>query len=101
MKKQNQVRSNGSRRAAVPQSKTTARKGNTSPGRRTAGTVTYVLTLPDGREWARVDFPSKKAALIDQAAAKLGITLPQLFTNAIRAACKRHGILVSLERRAA
>ena len=101
MKKRNQARRNGSARAAVPQYKTTARKGNTSPGRRTAGTVTYVLTLPDGREWARVDFPSKQAALIDQAAAKLGITLPQLFTNAIRAACKRHGIFVALERRAA
>ena len=48
------------------------------------GTVTCVWTGPDGIEWARVDFERELFSLIKHAASKLGITLQQLFDNAIR-----------------
>ena len=75
---QHQVTSKSSRPIAAPQPKTARRS------RLAAGTVTCVWTLPDGTESARVDFERELFALIEGCASKLGITLQQLFDNAIR-----------------
>ena len=66
-----------------------------------AGTVTCVLTKPDGSEWVRVDFPRDLFAHIEDAAVGMGITLGQFFDNAIREAYKRRGIFATLEARPA
>jgi len=47
-------------------------------------TVTCVLILRDGSEFARVDFPSDVFARIEQIASKDGISLGQLFMKALR-----------------
>ena len=46
--------------------------------------VTCIWFAPDGRELARVDFEPELFSLIKRTASKLGITLQQLFDNAIR-----------------
>lgn len=63
---------------------------------RPGGTITCILTLPDGREAARVDFPRGVFARIEHAASTQGISLEQFFFNAIR-----HFIDSRDERRAA
>jgi hypothetical protein len=59
------------------------------------------LILPDGSEFARVDFPRDVFALIERAASEMKVTLGQFFLNALREACKRRGVFTALERRAA
>jgi hypothetical protein len=51
---------------------------------RTGRTVTCKIFLPDGREWASVDFRSDLFALIESCRSKLGITLEKFFDLAIR-----------------
>jgi hypothetical protein len=52
-----------------------------------AGAVTCVWTGPDGREFVRVDFERELFSLIEGAASKLGITLQQLFDDAVHHYC--------------
>jgi len=111
MKKQNQVRRNGSPAAAAPQSKTSqsqARvrpvagrsrpKSKSIPGsdelleaikhdqelRMARGTVTCVWTGPDGREVASVEFHRELFSRIERAASKMHVSLQQFFDDAIR-----------------
>jgi hypothetical protein len=51
---------------------------------RPGGTVTCVCIKSDDSEWARVEFEREEFLRIVRAASKLGITLQQLFDNAIR-----------------
>ncbi len=69
----------GSKSATAPQSKTQ----RAAVLDRSAGTVACVFTLPDGREWATVDFPRKVFSRIECAARKRGLTLQRFFDNAI------------------
>jgi hypothetical protein len=52
-----------------------------------AGTVTCVWTQADGSEFARVDFERELWSRIERAASELGITLQQLFDNAVHDYC--------------
>jgi hypothetical protein len=47
-------------------------------------TMTCVLILHDGSEFARVDFPCEVFARIEHATSKQGISLGQFFINALR-----------------
>jgi hypothetical protein len=80
----------GSKAAAASQPKTTQSRARIQP----AGSVTCAFYAADGREWACVDFPRDVFALVKRCAAKEGITLAQLFHNAVRnydkaTACQR------------
>ena len=52
-----------------------------------AGVVTCVWTKADGSEFARVDFERELWSRIERAASELGITLQQLFDNAVHDYC--------------
>ena len=47
-------------------------------------TVTVVFTYPDGREYARVDFPARVFAAIETARKTLGVSLEKFLQQAIK-----------------
>jgi hypothetical protein len=79
-----QVARQSSRHSAAPQPKTNAHKATVPSPRQRAGIITCVLILPDGSEFARVDFPSDVFALIEHVASSQGISIGQLFMKALR-----------------
>jgi hypothetical protein len=79
-----QVARQSSRPSAAPQPKTNAHKATVPRPHQRAGIITCVLILPDGSEFARVDFPSDVFARIEQVALKQGISLGELFIRALR-----------------
>ena len=83
MKNRNRVRKNSSPTAAASQCKTNAPNKKAPASRQVAETVTCVWVLPDGSEFARVEFPGDLFARIKRAATKLDVTLQEFFENAI------------------
>jgi hypothetical protein len=56
---------------------------------RASDSVTLVLTKPDGREWARVEFPAAMFELVETGARQLGITVPEFVELAGREKIER------------
>jgi hypothetical protein len=106
MKTPSRIPKNGSRRAAVPQVKSprAIRVPPLDPAAaalpRSVRTVICIFRTPDGKEFARVDFPRKVFTLIQRTACDRGITVAELFHNAIEAYCNKHGVYLSNKRSA-